>query len=102
LLTPTIRYHLCGVEWNALTNETLERILPNYNSMLGSVAAMTAAPGAVQECRLGSPEHHKGPSGEIPFYPAIKFEFVINLKAIRALNLTMPPSLLAIADEVIE
>jgi hypothetical protein len=47
--------------------------MPNYNSMLASVAAMTAAPGVVQECRLGPPEHHKGPSGEIPFYPAIEF-----------------------------
>jgi ABC-type uncharacterized transport system substrate-binding protein len=40
--------------------------------------------------------------GEIPIYQATKFEFVINLKAVRALNLTMPSSLLAIADEVIE
>ena len=40
--------------------------------------------------------------GDLPIQEPVKIDFVVNFKTVRELGLTIPPPILALADEVIE
>jgi putative ABC transport system substrate-binding protein len=46
--------------------------------------------------------HGVAKPGELPIQQSTKFDFVVNLRAARALGFTIPSSVLDRADEVIE
>ena len=65
-----------------------------YGPELGELAKRMAL--SVQQILGGTK------AGDIPIYQPTKFELIINLKTAKALGLTLPQSVLAQADEVIE
>jgi ABC-type uncharacterized transport system substrate-binding protein len=83
----------------------LPTVYPNgeFVKLGGLMAYGTDAPGLFRHAANQINQILKGAKpGDIPFYQATKFELVINLKTAKALGLTVPDTVLARADEVIE
>jgi ABC-type uncharacterized transport system substrate-binding protein len=70
--------------------------LMNYSTDINLIGQYRQAAGYVDRILKGAKP------GELPIQLPTKFQFVVNLKTAKALGLTVPPSVFAIADEVIE
>lgn len=106
LMTADI-FHLSYIGWIidfVAKNRLPAMFIVKENVIAGGL--MSYGPNQPDLYRRGAEYVHKILQGteptDLPVEQPTKFELVINIKAARAMGLTIPPTLLATADEVIE
>src|ERR1700676_5192514 len=104
-----ISSRLTGIVAGKIAQYGQERRLPmiaSWREFADSGALLSYGPNRILEAKRLAGYVQKVLNGEkpadLPIEQPVKFELVINLKTAKAVGLTVPPSLLGRADEVIE
>jgi putative ABC transport system substrate-binding protein len=90
----------------AVTRQSGLPTICQWREMAEAGCVLSYGPSFLDSYRLAAKQMDKVLRGakptELPIEQPTQFELVVNLQAAKALGLTIPPSLLARADDVIE